>query len=162
MRHRFNGTEIGRFDYGFDGLSRLKYEQRSGGSADGYGYDAGSEVTGFNRDGVLNNGTVTGGNLVAGLSYDYAGNRSQVTSNGTPTTWSANNLNQYTNTGAGSVSSDSKGNVQSYNGWSYTYDAQNRLRVAQNGSTRLEFWYDGLNRQIARASPGPSPRPRIA
>jgi hypothetical protein len=77
-------------------------------------------------------------------------NLNHVTSNGTATTWSVNNLNEYTAVGTNGVGSDVKGNIQSYNGWSYTYDAQNRLRLAQGNGTTLEFWYDGKNRQITR------------
>src|SRR3954447_25987402 len=76
--------------------------------------------------------------------------RNQVTSNGAATTWSVNDLNEYTAADSGAVQSDVKGNVQNYNGWSYTYDAQNRLRLAQSPGTTLEFWYDGKNRQITR------------
>jgi len=57
-RHMFNGAELGRFDYGFDDLSRLKYEQPDHGTADGYAYDPASEVTAFNREGTLSNGAV--------------------------------------------------------------------------------------------------------
>jgi YD repeat-containing protein len=158
VRHSFNGVEAARFDYAFDELNRLKYEQRDGGAADGYGYDAADQVTGFNRDGALSNGTVTGGSQVATLGYDPAGNRAQVTSNGATTAWSVNNLNQYANANGGAAGSDLKGNLQSYNGWTYTYDAQNRLTSAVNGGTSVEFWYDGLNRQITRRINGGAAR----
>jgi RHS repeat-associated protein len=148
-RHMFNGAQLGRFDYAFDNLNRLKYEQREGATADGYSYDQASEVIGFNRDGTLSNGTVSGG-LPMTLGYDFSGNRNQVTTNGTATVWSANNVNEYTVAGNNGVGSDVKGNVWTYNNWAYTYDAQNRLRVAQGPGKTLEFWYDGKNRQITR------------
>ena len=153
----FNGTQLARFDYGFDDLNRMKYEQR-GATADGYAYDKAGEVTGFNRDGTLSNGVVTGG-ATMGLIYDFAGNRSQVTNNGTATNYSVNNLNEYTAVGSEAVESDVKGNVKTCNiktyaqtneTWTYTYDAQNRLRLATGGGKTLEFWYDGKNRQITR------------
>jgi RHS repeat-associated protein len=54
--------------------------------------------------------------------------------------------------GAASVSLtyDANGNLKSYNGWSYTYDAQNRLTKAMGAYTVL-FAYDGKNRQIMRS-----------
>jgi RHS repeat-associated protein len=45
---------------------------------------------------------------------------------------------------------DANGNLTTYKGWSYTYDAQNRLTSASNGTISAEFYYDGKNRQIAR------------
>ena len=156
-RHMFNGTQLARFDYAFDDLNRMKYEQR-GATADGYAYDQAGEVTGFNRDGTLSNGVVTGG-ATMGLIYDFAGNRSQVTNNGTTTNYSVNNVNEYTAVGSDAVESDVKGNVKTCHiktyaqtnvVWTYTYDAQNRLRLATGGGTTLEFWYDGKNRQITR------------
>jgi RHS repeat-associated protein len=45
---------------------------------------------------------------------------------------------------------DANGNLTTYKGWTYTYDAQNRLTSASNGTTSAEFYYDGKNRQIAR------------
>jgi len=116
VRHRFNGAEAGRFDYAFDGLSRLQYEQRNGGTADGYGFNKRSEVTGYKRDGTLSNGVVSGGVEDASYIYDPAGNRQTVTNNGTVTAWSVNNLNEYTQIGGASPTSDVKGNVQTYNG----------------------------------------------
>ena len=45
---------------------------------------------------------------------------------------------------------DANGNLQSYKGWTYTYDAQNRLTVADNNAgTHVRYYYDGLNRRIA-------------
>ncbi|MFN2622854.1 MAG: RHS repeat-associated core domain-containing protein, partial [Chthoniobacterales bacterium] len=45
---------------------------------------------------------------------------------------------------------DANGNLTGYKGWTYTYDAQNRLTFADNHSgTRVHYYYDGLNRRIA-------------
>jgi RHS repeat-associated protein len=144
VRHTFAGGQTARFDYAFDEMSRLKYEQRNSGTADGYSYDPAGEVVNTIRDGTLSNGAVTGTNLP--LSYDGAGNRTSTWG----ISYSVNNLNQYTNAGNTAVTSDSNGNIQSREGWTYTYDAQNRLRRATNGTVFLDFYYDGLNRQITR------------
>jgi RHS repeat-associated protein len=45
---------------------------------------------------------------------------------------------------------DANGNLTNYNGWIYTYDGQNRLMSANNGTHTASFYYDGRNRQIAR------------
>jgi RHS repeat-associated protein len=47
---------------------------------------------------------------------------------------------------------DPNGNLTHYKGWVYTYDAQNRLRMAHNNGTLVAtYYYDGKNRQIARS-----------
>jgi RHS repeat-associated protein len=51
----------------------------------------------------------------------------------------------------GSAGYDANGNLKSYKGRTYTYDAQNRLTSASNNGTQIaSFRYDGKNRQIAR------------
>jgi hypothetical protein len=49
---------------------------------------------------------------------------------------------------------DRNGNLISYKGWSYSYDAQNRLTSASNGTHTALFHYDGKNRQIMRSIDG--------
>ncbi len=65
-------------------------------------------------------------------------------------------MNQPTDAGIGyddhdgmGVAHPGNGNLISYSGFTYTYDAQNRLRHAENTSsgTMAGFYYDGLNRQ---------------
>jgi YD repeat-containing protein len=52
---------------------------------------------------------------------------------------------------AGDMTYDPNGNLKSYDGLSYTYDAQNRLTAADNNSTgrHIRYHYDPLNRVIA-------------
>jgi RHS Repeat len=49
---------------------------------------------------------------------------------------------------------DHNGNLIHYKGWSYSYDAQNRLTSASNGAHTALFHYDGKNRQIMRSIDG--------
>lgn len=62
----------------------------------------------------------------------------------------ANNMNQPTDPG---ITYDLNGNLKTHNGYVYNYDAQNRLRTVLNANniTVAQFWYDGLNRQVARS-----------
>jgi RHS repeat-associated protein len=52
---------------------------------------------------------------------------------------------------AGDMTYDPNGNLKSYDGSSYTYDAQNRMTAADNNSTgrHIRYHYDPLNRVIA-------------
>jgi hypothetical protein len=49
---------------------------------------------------------------------------------------------------------DHNGNLISYKGWSYIYDAQNRLTSASDGAHTALFHYDGKNRQIMQSIGG--------
>jgi len=70
----FNGSTA-RFDYGFDTVNRIKYEQRDSGVADGFSFDPRNELTGFNQNGILNgNGTVSAAYNLS-VTYDANGNR---------------------------------------------------------------------------------------
>jgi hypothetical protein len=90
---------------------------------------------------------VTNGSNVT-MTYDNNGNRK--TTNGS-SSYASNYLNQYTVFAGIGATYDDNGNLASYDGWSYSYDAQNRLKVVQHGTAIVEqFWYDGLNRIITR------------
>jgi RHS repeat-associated protein len=89
--------------------------------------------------------------------YDPVGNRQQVTDSGTgvsPVWYTANNLNQYTMVGGNNLSYDTKGNLQTVPGWTYQYDAQNRLLSASSVSSVVQFSYDARNRCVARTVNG--------
>jgi RHS repeat-associated protein len=63
------------------------------------------------------------------------------------------NAAQVQSQSVGALAYDANGNLTNYKGWTYTYDAQNRLTKATNvpnGTTTATFYYDGKNRQIAR------------
>jgi RHS repeat-associated protein len=148
----FGNGQMGRFDYRFDPMGRHRYEQRDWGTADGYQFDPRDELTGYKRDGDLNmDGTVSAGfwnntNVV----YDNNGNRTQVTGVGAAT-YTHNNLNQYGNvSNLGELGYDPKGNLASATGWTYSYDAQNRLTMMQGPGMTITQTYDPLNRVVTR------------
>jgi RHS repeat-associated protein len=93
--------------------------------------------------------------------YDPVGNRQQVTDSGTgvsPVWYTANNLNQYTIVGGNNLSYDTKGNLQTIPGWTYQYDAQNRLLSVSSVSSVVQFSYDARNRCVARTVNGVTTR----
>jgi RHS repeat-associated protein len=143
-------TSFAHFDYGYDSVNRRKYVQRDGGKGDVNSYDAIDQVIEVQYE--ANNPDNTPGLPVRTVSYglDAAGNRTTVTDNGTPTSYTTNNLNQYINVGANTLAYSTNGNLQSYNGWIYTYDAQNRLAEAIKGGTSVTFFYDSKNRCVKR------------
>jgi RHS repeat-associated protein len=97
-------------------------------------------------------GTVTSPQTNTNLTFDGCGNQKSLNGGGT---FAVDYLNEYTTFNGLPLSSDNDGDVLTYNGWTYTYDAQNRLTTAMlNGTTIASFYYDGLNRQIARSING--------
>ncbi|MGI8821087.1 MAG: hypothetical protein ACR2ID_09510 [Chthoniobacterales bacterium] len=95
-------------------------------------------------------GSPTGGNRSVSYVYDPVGNRTSVTEGSSSTVYVPNNLNQYTSVGAESLPYDGNGNLAGRAGWTYTYDAQNRLVDASSAAAAYQFVYDGRNRSIRR------------
>jgi len=79
------------------------------------------------------------------MKFDGCGNETLLNGGGV---FQVDSLNEYTTFNGVAVGNDTDGNVQSYNGWTYVYDAQNRLREAFNDSTDAHFYYDGLGHPI--------------
>lgn len=143
-----------RFDYGYNTVNDITVVQRDSNLGDGFNYDLTQQTTEYRQNGTVNWGT---GTVTAGtdnnLQFDGCGNRTVL--NATPQAY--NNMNQPT---GGTFNYDNEGCLLSYNGWTYTYDAQNRLTNVTNvpnGTTTAQFYYDGKNRQIARSINGAPP-----
>ncbi len=70
--------------------------------------------------------------------------------------YKSNPLNQYTNIACsvGSMSQspqyDSDGNLTNYNGWTYSWNGENRLIMASNGNTVVTFAYDYMGRRFRK------------
>jgi RHS repeat-associated protein len=146
--HTLAGTSAS-FAYAYNSVNdRTSRAETSGTNApvtDAYGYDAVDQVTGVNYG--------SGRNVA--YAYDPTGNRMSVTYNGTATSYTANALNQYTAIGGlPALGYDGNGNLASGNGWTYTYDAQNRLITASGPSTTAAFAYDARNRCVSRTING--------
>lgn len=50
--------------------------------------------------------------------------------------------------GIAEANNDADGNTQTYNGWTYIWNGENRLIAAENSDTRLEFAYDYMGRRL--------------
>jgi RHS repeat-associated protein len=137
-----------------DAMGRRIFERRDFAPTDGYQYDPSDELTSYKRDGTLNgDGTVSASFWNStGLIYDNNGNRTEMNGGATGTiTYAHNTLNQYDSVSSmGSLDYDGKGNLASADGWTYTYDAQNRLTTMQGAGMTISMTYDPLNRVITR------------
>ena len=82
--------------------------------------------------------------------YDQIGNRTSATENSTTTSYTSNLVNQYIQIASLVPTYDADGNMTSYNGWTYTWNGENRLIAAENSDTRLEFSYDYMGRRFEK------------
>ena len=108
-----------------------------------YSYDTLGQLTGAVKRDSANT-------QLADLSYlyDQIGNRTSATENNTTTTYTSNLVNQYIQIASQVPTYDADGNMTSYNGWTYTWNGENRLIAAENSDIRLEFSYDYMGRRL--------------
>jgi YD repeat-containing protein len=154
LNHTLSGTSFARFDYGYDTVNRRTYEERNSASGDTYSYDAVDQVASVNYDATNPTSGSTGADRTTGYTYDEVGNRTALTDtvNGN-TSYTTNNLNQYSSVGGSAYAYDGNGNLITGNGL-YMYDARNRLNYARQGSTIDQISYDSRNRVVERTVNG--------
>jgi len=82
-------------------------------------------------------------------AFDGIGNRTCSSVNSVDTVYTVNNLNQYTSVNAVTPQYDADGNLTSYGGWTYTYNAENRMTSASYNSVAVaSYVYDYRNRCV--------------
>jgi RHS repeat-associated protein len=152
VAHSLVGTTR-RFDYAYNSVNDILAAQRDSGLGDGFTYDLTQEILGFAQNGTVNLGTgaVTNPQTNTNLTFDGCGNQTSLNGGGT---FAVDNLSEYTTFNGAALTYDNDGDVLTYSGWTYAYDAQNRLMSATGAGGTASFYYDGLNRQIARSING--------
>ena len=110
-----------------------------------YDYDAMGQLTGAVKQS-------SGNTQLAGMSwfYDQIGNRTSATENNVTTSYISNLVNQYTQIASQLPTYDADGNMLTYNGWTFTWNGENRLIAAESSDTRLEFSYDYMGRRLEK------------
>jgi YD repeat-containing protein len=109
VEHRLVGAPRS-FNYQFDARSNRTSIQRDGATPEVQAYDATQQLT----------QTVTNGSAVT-MVYDNNGNRTSTNGLGG---YASDNLNQYTMFKWIGATYDTNGNLETYDGWKYTYDVQ--------------------------------------
>jgi len=140
--NEFGTNLVSRFDYTYDPLMRRTQRIDDGSVTNDFGYNSRSELTAAQMG--TNDYT---------YAYDQIGNRTSATNNNQLTTYSANALNQYTNIVNGSTNAptyDADGNLLTYNGWTYSWNGENRLVQASNATTVVVFKYDAQGRRFEK------------
>jgi RHS repeat-associated protein len=113
------GTINSSFTYAYNVLGEQTSMTDSSGNTTSYAYDA---------TGQLIQVTLPGGGTIAYV-YNAAGDRSEVLTNGTPTSYSSNSDNEITQVGS----------------TSYTYDANGNLTAVTDSSGTTTYTYNDLN-----------------
>jgi RHS repeat-associated protein len=149
--HRAGGSSFAKYDYTYNSVSnRTSRTETAAGPAknDLYGYDPVDQLTQVKYN--FDSGSNTQERLV-NYNHDAAGNRASVVDNGGTTSYTANNVNQYTAVGLSTPLHDTNGNLTSHEGSTFSYDAQNRLVAAVVSGVTAEFRYDVRNRCVRRS-----------
>lgn len=82
--------------------------------------------------------------------YDLIGNRTTATEDANTFNYTNNLVNQYIQINQSIPTYDTDCNMLTYNGWTFTYNGENRMVLAENTSTgaRVEAAYDYKGRRI--------------
>jgi len=152
IQNKIGSTTISQFNYTNDELGRRikRIDTTSGVSSTNlFDYNQRSEVT----SALMSTNTYA-------YNYDDIGNRVDLTTNLSNQTntcaYVVNELNQYTNISCsvGSTTQtpvyDSDGNMLSFNNWTFTWNAENRLIVASNSTTVVHYAYDYQGRRFMK------------
>ena len=144
---RADGSVLSRFDYTYD-ASGLQTSMTTLDGTYTYGYDPLGQLTSV---------TYPDGHIVS-YDYDAAGNRIQVDDNGVVTSYTTNNLNQYTTVGDTTYTYDADGNMTSKTEGGvtthYTYDVENRLIGVTTPTDTWTYRYDAFGNRIASTHNG--------
>ncbi|WP_415909196.1 RHS repeat-associated core domain-containing protein [Oleiharenicola sp. Vm1] len=157
-----HAANVLRQDFGHDARDRRKWTVRDQNLGDTYTWFDDSQLNVYRHsvsrpDLNFNNPAA----FTDTFDYDAAGNRTSWNENGTTTTYAAANaLNQYTTitgpSGGAIAHNDGRGNVTTWGGQSFTYDADNRLITASATGLTLSFAYDPDGRLVKVTKNGTS------
>lgn len=145
-----NGA-VSSFGYVNDALGRRTSMSRSGSAFAvpdvlTYGYNDRSEVI----------SALSNANAAYNYNYNYdpIGNRNTANLTGTAWSYTSNNLNQYTMLQFGSTTEnptyDFDGNMLTREGWTQSWNGENRMFQAIKGNAKLQFAYDYMGRRIEK------------
>jgi len=138
---------ISRFDYTYDAAGNRTSKGMMEG-IESHTYDPSNQLLGV---------TYPDGST-EGFVYDALGNRLTVTHDGTPTTYTVNELNQYTAVGSTTYTYDANGNMTSKTEGgettTYEYEYENRLIRVTTPTETIEYAYDAFGLRCARTGAG--------
>ncbi|MFN0157205.1 MAG: RHS repeat-associated core domain-containing protein [Bacteroidota bacterium] len=154
VSHDRGSVQLAGFNYTHDnrGFRTTVEKTHRPTNSEEYQYDPTTRLTGYNE------GTLSGGHIPAPLTqtqftFDPVGNRTNVTKDGLPTTYTANTINAYTSI-SGTVplspTYDANGNMTSDGMRAFTYDHMDRLTGVFDVATTAAYTYDAFGRRIQK------------
>ncbi|MBE7539804.1 MAG: RHS repeat-associated core domain-containing protein [Opitutaceae bacterium] len=165
IAYAWSGASRAEFTYDYDWLERRVGEKVRGTLASDFSYPNGYRdwnsysfrnfLDGLERRHLDASGAPVGAfdtTRQRDWTYDGQGNRTQEVRTAGTSTFSPNEVNQYTGVtgwGAEAFTHDFDGNLTSDNIWSYYYDGENRLAwmVKKDNSQNIQFGYDYAGRR---------------
>jgi YD repeat-containing protein len=130
------------YSYVYDNASRVTSITEPRGTI-AASYDDRNEVTGITEP--------TGSPFAdQGFTFDAGVNRATWTLGTATTSYTANNLNQYTAVGSATPTWNTDGGLHTFGGNTYTYDALGRLTEVTNSGGATFYYYDPFGRRVRK------------
>lgn len=133
---------LSEFDYTYDANNQPLTQKTPTGTLT-YAYD---------MDGQLTSVTMPGGSIK--YTYDASGNRTSVNTDGTVSTYLPNNLNEYQAVNGVGYTYDADGNLISGNGYTYTYNDDNKMLTMVSATDSWSYTYDGMGYRVGSVHNG--------
>ncbi|MEZ5044094.1 MAG: DUF6531 domain-containing protein [Saprospiraceae bacterium] len=155
LKHEKAGVSFVHFTYAFDAVGNKQYERKlhHPTHSDKYEYTDLYQLKRFRVGMVDVNGSLS--NLVTQTEYHYdlLGNRNFVNTDGTTQSYTANEMNEYTQIITGTETAlpthDDNGNLSWDGAYNLGYDHENRLISVDGGATAI-YQYDALGRRFRK------------
>jgi RHS repeat-associated protein len=148
VEHQWGTNLVSSFAYTYDAIGRRTVRVDGISITNTFYYNLRSELE----------DTIMGTNAYSYL-YDAIGNRlsASQTVHSVPSVekYLSNELNQYTNIQNGVTNEptyDADGNMLTYNGWTFTWNGENRLITASNTTTVIGNTYDYMGRRASKTT----------
>lgn len=144
-----NAAGVLRLDFGHDLRDRRSWTLRNQDQGDTYEYFNDSELFRF-RYGVTrpDQNFNAAAQRTDTFDFDAAGNRLEFNRGGTLTTYTPGDDNRYNAVSGATINHDARGNVTTWDGKTFTYDADNRLRTVTGSGLTMAMDYDGDGRLV--------------
>ena len=140
------GADISTFGYSYDFVGN-KLSKTTAAGTENYSYDNIYQLTSaqYPAGGAFSD---------TNFNFDPLGNRITKVSGEATTNYQSNNLNQYATVDSETLIYDPNGNLTNQSGWTYSYDYENRLIGASNGTVNASYTYDPMGRRVSKTVDG--------
>ncbi|HRJ71067.1 MAG TPA: RHS repeat-associated core domain-containing protein [Terrimicrobiaceae bacterium] len=144
-----------RYGYNAAGERIYTLTGETGTAGDAYWLDNAGQLRGVKYGASGANGGYSSASSPVGAgawNYDAAGNRSLAVVNSGSTSYTVNDVNQYTAVGAATPTYNARGDLATHGDWEYTYDASGNLIRAHNTQSNVlaKYWRDASGQRAVK------------